>query len=68
MTTFFCENTFIDRQFDTQSRLIENQYVMSENRNARILIDLFEYDAKYITKKHHIFSLFYVCRKIIKKL
>ena len=51
MTTFVCEHKFIDRQFDTQSRPIENQYVVSENRNAQILIDLFEYDAKYITKK-----------------
>ena len=41
----------MDRQFDTQNRSIENQYVVSENRNAQILIDLFEYDAKYITKK-----------------
>ena len=49
---FFCEHTFIDRQFDTQSRPIENQYVLSENRNAQILIDLVDYDAKYITKKH----------------
>ena len=47
--SFVCEDTFIDRQFDTQSRPIENQYVVSENRNALILIDLFEYDAKYIT-------------------
>ena len=39
-------NTLIDRQFDTRSRPIENQYEVSENRNA-----LFEYDAKYITKK-----------------
>ena len=52
MTTFACEHTFIDRQFDTQSRPMENQYVVSENKNAQIiLIDLFEYDAKYITKK-----------------
>ena len=50
-TTFVCKHTFIDRQFDTQSRPMKNQYVVSENRNAQILIDLFEYDAKYITKK-----------------
>ena len=30
----------------TQSGHIENQHVVSENRNAQILIDLFEYDAK----------------------
>ena len=48
---FFCEHTFIDRQFDTQIRPIENQYVLSENRNAQILIDLFEYDVKYTTRK-----------------
>ena len=51
LTTFVCEHTFIDRQFDTQIRPIQNQFVVSENRNAQILIDLFEYDAKYITKK-----------------
>ena len=66
MTTFVCEHMLIDRQFDTQSRPIENQYVVFENRNAQILIDLFEYDRKYIIKKHDIFSLFHVCRKIIK--
>ena len=70
MTTFVCEQTFIDGQFDAQSRPIENQYVLSENSNGQILIDLFEYnyDAKNITKKKifYPFSLIHVCRKTIK--
>ena len=66
---FACEHTFIYRQFDTQCRPIENQYVQSENRNAQILIDLFEYDVKYITKKTlYIFTILCVSgkNKIIK--
>ena len=62
-----CEHTLIDRQFDTQSRPIENQYVVSENRNAQILIYLFEYDAKYNTTLY-IFTISCVSEnnKIIK--
>ena len=37
---------------------------MSENRNAQILIDLFEYDVKYITKKtSYIFTISCVSEK-----
>ena len=49
-------------------QLIENQYVLSENRNAKILIDLVEYDAKYITKKtFYIFTIIFVIKKNIYK-
>ena len=52
------------------SRPIENQYVLSEKRNAQILIDSFGYDAKYITKKYYNYMFTISCvsenNKIIK--